>query len=120
MIRLPQGSTRTDTPFPYTTLFRCQQRGNRIFDPLCRVEGLNGRTTVRLRRALQSAQKESALVTEQPIRARLGEPDCRSNTADIGCVEAIAPKMQRGRIERIVWVEPARPSRQPTSLICYR
>src|SRR3546814_3632526 len=85
---------------------RCiQKRCNRIFNPLCRVEGLNGRTTVRLRIALQSAQKESALVTEQPIQARLGDPDCRSNTADIGCVEAIAPKMQRGRTQRIVWVD---------------
>src|SRR3546814_1765163 len=30
MIRRPPRSTRTDTLFPYTTLFRSQQRGQRI------------------------------------------------------------------------------------------
>src|SRR3546814_128623 len=30
MIRLPPRSTRTDTPFPYTTLFRARQRRSRL------------------------------------------------------------------------------------------
>src|SRR3546814_10651747 len=32
MIRRPPRSTRTDTPFPYTTLFRSAVRGAAIFD----------------------------------------------------------------------------------------
>src|SRR3546814_12266026 len=37
MIRRPPRSTRTDTLFPYTTLFRSQRRGERV-----QVEGLEG------------------------------------------------------------------------------
>src|SRR3546814_8917335 len=36
MIRRPPRSTRTDTLFPYTTLFRSHDRGPRFFDPLPR------------------------------------------------------------------------------------
>src|SRR3546814_8286642 len=32
MIRRPPGSTRTDTIFPYTTLFRSRHRGARLCD----------------------------------------------------------------------------------------
>src|SRR3546814_20763705 len=42
MIRRPPRSTRTDTLFPYTTLFRsvCSHRGLRLVTEPCRARGL--------------------------------------------------------------------------------
>src|SRR3546814_1991602 len=41
MIRRPPRSTRTDTLFPYTTLFRSQSEGARLagFAPKCKCDG---------------------------------------------------------------------------------
>src|SRR3546814_2634413 len=42
MIRRPPRSTRTDTLFPYTTLFRSPDSQGNLFEPMPEVDGLHG------------------------------------------------------------------------------
>src|SRR3546814_7496381 len=65
MIRRPPRSTRTDTLFPYTTLFRS---GNKI------PEALEGDRTGEARRALQADAGERLQASELFHLYRRGEP----------------------------------------------
>src|SRR3546814_13873494 len=59
MIRRPPRSTRTDTLFPHTTLFRSSARGKK--------DG------VRIRGRLQAEIEQSCVVTLEPVTSRLDE-----------------------------------------------
>src|SRR3546814_5923475 len=58
MIRRPPRSTRTDTLFPYTTLFRSQP--SRFRDPVPRISQISGRARGRAARALREAMRYTA------------------------------------------------------------
>src|SRR3546814_5254894 len=62
MIRRPPRSTRTDTLFPYTTLFRSQRRGDgqpRLGGADCRTgTGQDGRPDLRTRAARRDRSEE--------------------------------------------------------------
>src|SRR3546814_5418591 len=107
MIRRPPRSTRTDTLFPYTTLFRSP--GSRIQEPPPRRAGppsatqhfvTHGRRTIRHEAQRRSEDRQRATPTERPpaaaqpihnvqqqkspppaITAR-GEPDCFPRNPD--------------------------------------
>src|SRR6056297_3807281 len=57
MIRRPPRSTRTDTLFPYTTLFRSRSTSA----ARCRVSGRYGATTTRAARGARSEEHTSEL-----------------------------------------------------------
>src|SRR3546814_4917049 len=65
MIRRPPRSTRTDTLFPYTTLFRSTWRGNPVF--------IDHRTQQQIQQA--EAVDVEALPDPQPDSARVQKPE---------------------------------------------
>src|SRR3546814_15603552 len=71
MIRRPPRSTRTDTLFPYTTLFRSQ---------LCQVTRLNAPCHIRLLRL----QRLPHFVKDHPVGLSLVDKDVEFDIARIG------------------------------------
>src|SRR3546814_2630089 len=74
MIRLPPRSTRTDTLFPYTTLFRSGERG-RAAGGLSRKPREEGRRRLYAQEAVGRLRPVRAGQDHRPAgRARLGRP----------------------------------------------
>src|SRR3546814_18876356 len=59
MIRRPPRSTRTDTLFPYTTLFRSADNGSEFYLPRARSVGLHEGRDARLLAAWQAHRQRS-------------------------------------------------------------
>src|SRR3546814_2889939 len=84
MIRRPPRSTRTDTLFPYTTLFRAGARcpepdgaaGARLF-----AIGRIGRPACRLQR--QPAQADGDRVTERAVAAQHRDPEAVGDVLEV-------------------------------------
>src|SRR3546814_13726993 len=83
MIRRPPRSTRTDTLFPYTTLFRSRPPGRSATGPAAAAPGRRCApgTGVRARRFLIRANRERRRV-EPAWRSGLPLPDYTSHGAD--------------------------------------
>src|SRR3546814_7707518 len=72
MIRRPPRSTRTDTLFPYTTLFRSLQQHRR-----------RGAAAEQMQRQLQAVGAPAEVAADRPVQPeRLHEPSAMSGTAD--------------------------------------
>src|SRR3546814_12255578 len=80
MIRRPPRSTRTDTLFPYTTLFRSAHAGG--------AGGEHGAERGRIRAEQRRAMEESGESAE-PVGASIGEARPELDAAETGNVEAI-------------------------------
>src|SRR3546814_20654245 len=91
MIRLPPGSTRTDTLFPYTTLFRSNQRSDDRgsiwhsppppFGPYQPVVSQTTRRIQRRHHALQSRKNSTVAPASRSEERRVGKEcvsTCRS------------------------------------------
>src|SRR3546814_11571545 len=68
MIRRPPGSTRTDTLFPYTTLFRSRSVGNGIFAPSVGLG--DGEFTLRIGRERVDRGDRLRVAVRERLRAR--------------------------------------------------
>src|SRR3546814_10610313 len=82
MIRLPPGSTRTDTLFPYTTLFRSSRAclSMRFFpsNMLSQISNMTGCPRISISRATAIASSEKCLERMIASRCRQQSPDERS------------------------------------------
>src|SRR3546814_9466860 len=64
MIRRPPRSTRTDTLFPYTTLFRSLDLGVNFFDTADRYGTAGGDSEIVLGKALAARRKDIVLLSK--------------------------------------------------------
>src|SRR3546814_5081002 len=88
MIRLPPRSTRTDTLFPYTTLFRSVPvRSADRPDPARRRQHLSGRSRGRARRTSRGSRRGGAGLAVRGLR--------RASPCDRSAGEGIAARADR-------------------------
>src|SRR3546814_12082174 len=91
MIRRPPRSTRTDTLFPYTTLFRSDDGGGRV-DPagwvveplLQQVGGVHVRAVIAVERLMADMAERHARATALAGIARAGERPQRHSVESVG------------------------------------
>src|SRR3546814_18017854 len=107
MIRRPPRSTRTDTLFPYTTLFRSERVAHTIIDG--RARGRGGRA-VDIGRAEVDVDLLDQLGIELLVRierviARIVERDAVEGLRDAAVVEPANGERAARRSERIVVLE---------------
>src|SRR3546814_10818251 len=109
MIRRPPRSTRTDTLFPYTTLFRSDQlRGtDGIADPPA-GHGISLRRTVdhqrpleEKRRNLDEARRARPVVTKMLVYLVRHDPDVLMAAQNLGDFQELIPRIEDRKSTRL-------------------
>src|SRR3546814_17003052 len=84
MIRRPPRYTRTDTLFPYTTLFRSQHQPQVAAHGAVRVQGLAGAEVMRPRIGAAAVDPEHVdAVGHAEVERRLREPRSEEHTSEL-------------------------------------
>src|SRR3546814_11436691 len=104
MIRRPPRSTRTDTLFPYTTLFRSIACAGGQFPRFAQISGVIGRQVHcmlgRLRKGIALGKTWGAFIIFRMQIAKIGRASCRERVCQYVKISVVAVSLKKKQPKR--------------------